>query len=245
MGQSVDVLALGAHALGGVDGESAAEAEEKPPGLGIGEALPVDLRRLSPRVAKNEARGRLAHHFDDISVVSDRGALAVDLSDGLAIHPQLIAGGDWEVEEFRLVAAIYDRLVGCLVGADLAARLEALAERPADVGGFGVGEGGERDAVARVLRLEGVVALDIQVGDLAHDLVGVAFEEPRRPVLAFHGEGGRGIAVAEQGGDSAVSACCSRRRSMGRGAIWLISSTMRTVLASGLNSPVSMALRSG
>ena len=28
---------------------------------------------------------------------------------------------------------------------------------------------------------------------------------------------------------------------MGRGAIWLISSTMRTVLASGVNPPVSMA----
>ena len=42
-----------------------------------------------------------------------------------------------------------------------------------------------------------------------------------------------------------VSACSSRRRSIGRGPIWLISSTTRTVLASGRNSPVSMALRSG
>ena len=42
-----------------------------------------------------------------------------------------------------------------------------------------------------------------------------------------------------------VLACSSRSFSIGRGPIWLISSTIRTVFSSAKNSPVSIALRSG
>ncbi len=60
---------------------------------------------------------------------------------------------------YTSIRAIDDRLVGRLVRPDLTARLESLADRPADVGGLGVGEGGQRDPVARILRLERVVPL--------------------------------------------------------------------------------------
>src|SRR5208282_1726134 len=134
MGQGVDVLALGAHALRGVDREGAAESQKEPPGPLVREALPIDLDRLAARISENKAGGRLADHLDDIAVASDRRALAIDLSYGLAIHPQPVAGGYGQVKEFRLVAAIDDGLVGRLVRPDLTAGLEALADRPADVG---------------------------------------------------------------------------------------------------------------
>ena len=81
-------------------------------------------------------------HLDDVAVVSDRRALAIDLGHGLLIHPQPVARGYGQVKEFRLVAAIDDSLVGRFVRPYLAAGLEPLADRPADVGGLGVGEGG-------------------------------------------------------------------------------------------------------
>src|SRR5271167_3260244 len=62
-----------------------------------------------------------------------------------------------------------------------------------------------RDPVARILRLERVVPLDIEVGDLADDLIGVAFEEAGRAVLPLHGEGRGRLAVAKEGGDLAVA----------------------------------------
>src|SRR5208283_1106573 len=71
-------------------------------------ALNRTLSGLAARISKNKASGRLADHLDYIAVVSDRRALAIDLSHGLAIHPQPVAGGDRKVEEFRLVAAIDD-----------------------------------------------------------------------------------------------------------------------------------------
>src|SRR5208283_2997702 len=134
--------------------EGAAESQKEPPGPLVREALPVDLGGLTARIAQDEARGRLADHLDDIAVVSDRRALAIDLGHGLAVHPQPVAGGYGQVKEFRLVAAIDDSLVGRLVRADLAAGLEPLTDRPADVGGLGVGEGGQCDPVAWILRLE-------------------------------------------------------------------------------------------
>src|SRR5271165_1570295 len=88
VGQGVNVLALGAHALRGVDREGAAEPQKEPPGPLVREALPVDLGRLAARISKNKAGGGFADHLDDIAVVPDRRALAIDLSHGLAIHPQ-------------------------------------------------------------------------------------------------------------------------------------------------------------
>src|SRR5208283_3982282 len=76
MGQGIDVLALGAHALRGVDREGAAEAQKEPPGPLVREALPVDLGGLAARISKNEAGGRFAYHLDDIAVASDRRAFA-------------------------------------------------------------------------------------------------------------------------------------------------------------------------
>src|ERR1700722_1747883 len=47
MRQRVDVFALGAHALCGVDCEGVAEPEQEPPSLRVREPLPVDLGRLT------------------------------------------------------------------------------------------------------------------------------------------------------------------------------------------------------
>jgi hypothetical protein len=90
-----------------------------------------------------------------------------------------------------------------LVCADLAAGLQALADRPADVGSLRVGQSGEHDPVARILSLQGVIAFDIEVGDLTNDLIRVTLKQPGRPVLPFHGEGFCGLAVAKQRGDLA------------------------------------------
>ena len=126
-------------------------------------------------------------------------------SDGFAVHAQPISGRDRQVEEFSLLGPIDDRLVVRLVRADLAAGFQALADRPADVGRLCVGERGDRDPVARVLGFERVPALDVEVGDLPHYLVGVTLEEFRRSVLALHCEGCFRFAVAEEGGDLAVA----------------------------------------
>src|ERR1700691_3939471 len=100
VGQGVNVLTLGAHALRGVDREGAAESQKEPPGPLIREALPVDLGRLATRISKNKADGRFADNLDDIAVASDRRALAIDLGHGLTIYPQPVAGGDRQVKEF-------------------------------------------------------------------------------------------------------------------------------------------------
>ena len=100
MRQGIDVLALGAHALRGVDCEGVAEAEQEPPGLRVREPLPVDLGRLAARVAQDESGSRPSDYLDDVAVVADRGALAVDLGGGFAVHAQPISGRDGQVEEF-------------------------------------------------------------------------------------------------------------------------------------------------
>src|ERR1700693_5612533 len=83
VGQGVNVLALGAHALRGVDREGAAESQKEPPGPLVREALPGDLGELTARISKNKAGDRFADHLDDIAVASDRRALAINLGHGL------------------------------------------------------------------------------------------------------------------------------------------------------------------
>src|ERR1700679_3717430 len=106
MRQGVDVFAFGAHALRSVDCEGVAEPEEEPPGLRVREALPVNLGRLTTRVAQDEAGGALAAPLDDVAIVADPGPLPVDLSDGFPVHAQPISGRDGQVEEFSLFGPI-------------------------------------------------------------------------------------------------------------------------------------------
>src|SRR3984957_2094421 len=115
MRQRVDVFALGAYALRGVDCEGVAEPEEEPPGSQVRKPLPVDLGRLAARIAQDEAGGRLSDHLDDVAIVADRGALAVDLGDGFPVHAQPISGRYWQVEKFSLFGPIKDPLLGRLL----------------------------------------------------------------------------------------------------------------------------------
>ena len=80
-------------ALGAVDRQGVTEAKEQSLGLGIKEAAPFDVADAALLVAQSQAAFRPADDFDDIAVVADCAALAVDDGRGLPEQPHPITGG--------------------------------------------------------------------------------------------------------------------------------------------------------
>jgi hypothetical protein len=93
-----------------------------------------------------------------------------------------------------LLTPLVDGCVDLLVILKLAAGFHSVADRPAEVGGIGVGEGGDRDAPLGASGCQGVSAAHVEVGNPADDLILVTADKVGGAVLSLHGERSRDLA---------------------------------------------------
>ena len=171
----------------------------------FGEPPPFDGPDLAPRVAQEQAVLGFSNDVDDVAIVADGGAAAVDRRKGAAVEAQLVASGDGQIEKLRLVASVVDGFVDRFVAADRASLFEAHADGLADIARLRIGERRDRDAESLVDHSQIVGSLDVEVGDLADDLIVIAVEEARGSVLAFHVERFWSASLAEEQRDFAIA----------------------------------------
>ena len=179
-----------------------AEAEQQATALPVGQPVPGDPAVAAFRVAQDDAVIRPPADFQHMAVAADEAGLAVYRRVGLGVEPHLVADRQRQVIlHLRLVAAAADRLVHALVVTDFTPRLQPRPDDAADVGRILVGQRRDGDRVAGSRRQQQVAPLHVEVGDAFDHLVLVAADQPRRAVIALHGQGFGGLTVTEQSGD--------------------------------------------
>ena len=125
-------------------------------------------------------------------------SLAVDRAPGAPEQPHPIAGGKGQVV---FLPPLVDCPVERLVAADLAACLQPLADRLADLGDVLVGRRADGDAALRARAQQDVAPGDVEIGDLRHDLIAVAADHHGVAVRSLHVERLGRLPFAEKAGD--------------------------------------------